>query len=115
MAAYQETKIHGTRDFPYIVYPVHVPERLNGFPHHWHDEMEIIYVSEGAVSVSLRNEEYILDEGDIVLVHPQTIHAIKQYRDHSARYFNILFRFSMLESGSKDICREKYFQPIYDL
>ena len=114
MAAYQETKIHGTRDFPYIVYPVHVPERLNGFPHHWHDEMEIIYVSEGAVSVSLRNEEYILDEGDIVLVHPQTIHAIKQYRDHSARYFNILFRFSMLESGSKDICREKYFQPIYD-
>ena len=114
MAAYQETKIHGTRDFPYIVYPVHVPERLNGFPHHWHDEMEIIYVSEGAVSVSLRNEEYILDKGDIVLVHPQTIHAIKQYRDHSARYYNILFRFSMLESGSKDICREKYFQPIYD-
>ncbi len=114
MAAYLETKLHGTPGFPYVVYPVHVPERLNGFPHHWHEEMEIIYVCEGEVSVSLRNSEYVMKSSDIMLVHPQTIHAIKQYNDSSARYFNILFRFSLLESGPKDICREKYLEPIYN-
>ena len=113
MAAYQETKVHGTHGFPYIVYPVRLPERMIDFPHHWHEEAEIIYVTDGKLLVSVLNSEYIIENGDIVLIHPQTIHAIRQYEDCSARYYNILFRFSMLESGAEDTCREKYFEPIY--
>lgn len=113
MPAYLETKLHGTHGFPYIVYPGILPEYISGIPHHWHEEMEIIYVTEGAVSVSVRTTEYVLNAGDMVLVHPQTIHSIKQHNDCSARYFNILFRFSMLESGPDDTCREKYLDPIY--
>ena len=113
MPAYQETKVHGTRGFPYIVYPGILPEYISGIPHHWHEEMEIIYADEGVVSVSVRNTEYILTAGDMILVHPQTIHSIRQHGDHSARYYNILFRFSMLESGADDTCREKYLDPIY--
>ena len=113
MSAYQEIKVHGTHGFPYIVYPGILPERTSGVPHHWHEEMEIIYLEQGKLSVSVRNTEYVLDGSDILLIHPQTIHAIRQYEDHSARYFNILFRFSMLESGTDDTCREKYLEPIY--
>lgn len=113
MAAYQEAKVHGTHGFPYIVYPVRLPERMIDFPHHWHEEAEIIYVTDGKLLVSVLNSEYIIENGDIVLIHPQTIHAIRQYEDCSARYYNILFRFSMLESGAEDTCREKYFEPIY--
>lgn len=113
MSAYHETKVHGTHGFPYIVYPAMIPDYHSGIPHHWHEEMEIIYVTEGCVSVSVRNSEYVLNPRDIVLVHPQTIHAIRQYDDNPALYFNILFRFSMLESGADDTCREKYLDPIY--
>ena len=112
MSAYQETKIHGTHAFPYVVYMGLLPEYISGFPFHWHEEMEIIVVHEGVVDVTVRNTEYVAHSGDLVLIQPQVIHAIKQHGDEKALYFNILFRVSMLESGSDDICREKYLEPL---
>ena len=113
MSAYRETKLHGTHGFPYIVYLGIIPEYTGGVALHWHEEMEIIYVTEGTVQVSVRQSDHVLSNGDIVLVHPQTIHAIRQYGESSARYYNILFRFSLLENGAEDTCREKYLDPIY--
>ena len=63
MSVYQETKIHGTPGFPYIVYLGILPEHINGIPHHWHEEMEIIYVTDGMISVSVGNNEYALSCG----------------------------------------------------
>ena len=114
MSAYHETKIHGTHAFPYVVYWGLLPDSLSGFPLHWHEEMEIIYVEEGSVSILVRNTEYIVKGGEFVLIHPQAIHAIRQHDDCRGFYFNILFRFSMLESGAEDICRKKYLDPIYN-
>ena len=89
MSAYRETKLHGTHGFPYIVYLGIIPEYTGGVALHWHEEMEIIYVTEGTVQVSVRQSDHVLSNGDIVLVHPQTIHAIRQYGESSARYYNI--------------------------
>lgn len=114
MSAYQETKIHGTHAFPYVVYQGLLPDWLSDFPLHWHEEMEIIYVEEGSVSILVRNAEYIVHSGEFVLIHPQTIHAIRQDEDIRGFYHNILFRFSMLESGADDLCRKKYLEPIYN-
>ena len=54
MPAFHETKVHGTHGFPYIVYPGILPEYISGIPHHWHEEMEIIYVTEGTVIIEDR-------------------------------------------------------------
>ena len=113
MPAFHETKVHGTHGFPYIVYPGMIPECRVAMPHHWHEEMEIVYVTQGPLIVTVRNAEYTLQTGDIVLIHPQTIHAIRRCDDYAARYYTILFRFSMLESGADDTCREKYLEPIH--
>lgn len=113
MSAYQETKVHGTHDFPFAVYRGLVPEWLSDFPLHWHEEMEIIYVEKGCVSISVRNSEYLVREGEFVLIHPQAIHAIRQHEEDRGFYHNILFRLSMLESGVDDLCRKKYLEPIY--
>ncbi len=113
MSVYQETKVHGTPSFPFAVYWGLIPDWLSGFPLHWHEEMEIISVREGSVNISVGNNEYTVNSGEFLLIHPQMIHAIKQHEDSRGLYVNILFRFSMLESGSNDICREKYLEPIY--
>ncbi len=114
MSAYLETKMHGKTDFPFIVYYSILPEELNGFPLHWHEEMEIIYVIEGQISLTIQSNEYILSKNEIALIHPQSIHAIRQFKQTHAIYFNILFRFSMLSGGSENICRKKYLEPIYN-
>ena len=108
-----EKKQHGKLTFPYTVYGGRLPEWLSEFPLHWHDEMEIIHVAEGSMVVSIQNEEIILYEGDLAFVQPQLVHSIRQHDDNKARYFNILFRFSLLETNERDLCYEKYFLPIY--
>ena len=113
MSVYQETKVHGTPSFPFAVYWGLIPDWLSGFPLHWHEEMEIICVREGSIGVSVGNNDYTVNSGELLLIHPQMIHAIKQHKDRRGLYVNILFRFSMLESGSDDICRKKYLEPIY--
>ena len=113
MLAMHETKVHGKLSFPYALYGVIHSERLCGFPLHWHDEMEIIYVTDGVMSVTVQNDDYILSEGDMVLVQPQVFHSINQNDDYKAEYYNILFRFSLLESGKRDLCLNKYLEPIY--
>ena len=51
MSAIHETKVHGRKNFPYTIYGCRLPEMFTGFPLHWHDEMEIIYVFSGSVII----------------------------------------------------------------
>lgn len=111
MLAIHENKQHGKLTFPYTVYGGRLPEWLSEFPLHWHDEMEIIYVLSGSVTVGIQNEEFLIKAGETALIQPQFVHSIRQDGEKSAVYFNILFRLSMLDSG--DVCMEKYLYPIY--
>lgn len=113
MSAYYETKIHGSRDFPYAIYKAVLPKFFSSYPLHWHEELEIIYVKKGKICVTVENNDIIAGEGELAVIHPQTIHSIKQYNDEKAVYYNVLFRLSLLESTGGDICRSKYLEPIY--
>ena len=42
-AEYQETKQHGSRLFPFNIYPCTIPLDFPVVYHHWHKEMEQIY------------------------------------------------------------------------
>ena len=37
-----ETKTHGTAAFPFTVYRGIIPDLIQSFPLHWHDEFELI-------------------------------------------------------------------------
>jgi hypothetical protein len=102
MEAYLETKMHGKPSFPFIVYHSVLPKDMKGFPLHWHEEMEIIYVIEGNINITIQNNEYTVHKNEIALIAPESIHSIRQHNDEHAVYFNILFRFSMLSGGEED-------------
>ncbi|MBQ8833437.1 MAG: helix-turn-helix domain-containing protein [Oscillospiraceae bacterium] len=103
-----ETKIHGTLDFPYIVYHGKIPEYIQSFPRHWHDEAELIYAVSGQLRVCVWSESFHISAGDIVIVLPHAIHSIEQVGSESAEYYNIVFDFSIF---GKDACYEKYVRP----
>ena len=103
-----ETKIHGTIDFPYIVYPGKIPEYITSFPPHWHEEAEFILVTSGRMKVIVWSEGSVLYPGDIVIVMPHSIHSIEQVGTESAAYYNIIFNFSIL---GDDTCADKYLKP----
>lgn len=109
-----ETKTHGKLSFPYIVYRGIIPEYIRSYPLHWHDEMEIIYVTEGMGSVTVQTSKYTLSAGDMIILLPQIVHSIEQLGNKKMEYFNILFQFSLLGDRANDICHEKYFKPFYE-
>lgn len=103
-----ETKIHGTVDFPYIVYPGRIPEYITSYPQHWHEEAELIYVTGGHLKVTVWSEAFQLRAGDIVIVLPHAIHSLEQIGDESGEYYNIVFDFSIF---GKDAGYDKYLKP----
>lgn len=103
-----ETKIHGTVDFPYIVYPGRIPEYITSYPRHWHEEAELIYVTGGQLRVTVWSEAFSPRSGDIVIVLPHAIHSIEQIGSERAEYYNIVFDFSIF---GKDAGYDKYLKP----
>jgi AraC-like DNA-binding protein len=46
----------------------------NGFPVHWHQEMEIVYVLEGRMRIGINDELYALEAGDVLFVGSCELH-----------------------------------------
>lgn len=114
MNGIHETKLHGKRTFPYTVYRGVMPEYLRTFPLHWHDEMELIPVTGGQGIITVQQQRLTVRAGDLLLIPPQVVHSMEQLGDHEMEYYNILFRFSLLENSQQDSCYEKYLKPLYD-
>lgn len=108
-----ETKTHGKLTFPYMVYRGQLPEYIQNFPVHWHKEMEIIYVVNGQGTVTVQTTKYSLCEGDIIIIQPETLHAIEQLENCHMEYFNILFDFNLLESDTSH-CYLNFLKPLYE-
>ena len=54
-------------------------------PAHWHEHLEIVYVTGGAITASINDGSYELKKGDIFLVNSNDIHYTYTHED--ARYF----------------------------
>ncbi len=108
-----EAKTHGQLSFPYTVYKGNIPAFFPSYPLHWHDEMELIYISGGQGMITIQSHSYLVKTDDMIIVPPQMIHSIEQYADSQMAYFNILFQFSLLHYSVNDACYEKYFKPLY--
>ena len=112
--AFKETKVHGRLDFPFAVYRGDIPDWFRGFPLHWHKEFEIIYVEKGTGKVTVESSNLTVETGDIVLVPCDSVHEIRQIEDEKFVYYNILFKFSLLEENEQSFLYKKYFSPLED-
>lgn len=111
---FQEIKKHGTSSFPFMIYDGKMPDYQSSYPLHWHEEMEIIFVVSGIGTATVNYTSYNLKEGDILLIRPHDIHSNCQYKDYKWEYFNILFRFSILEDKLPNLSYDKHFKPLIE-
>lgn len=49
---------------------------IGSVPLHWHQCLELLYISEGSVTITVKNASYRLKEDDIILFHPYEVHAL---------------------------------------
>ena len=62
----KENRPHGTPENPFSQYHISDVKRAFQIPVHWHDELEIIYVKQGRLHVTISGENYIGSPKDCI-------------------------------------------------
>ena len=107
----QETKHHGEVRFPFNIYPCTIPGDFRQVAVHWQDSMELVYIKRGSGLVQTGAQVCTAQSGDIFVLTPGTLHAIRQTERCTMEYENIIFDVELL-GGAEDLCAEKYLLPL---
>ena len=75
-ASRREKRLHGTAAFPFQIYP-RGPKDSLFIPYHWHPELEIITVTEGEVGLTIAENQYVGQKGDVFFVDVEQLHEIR--------------------------------------
>ncbi len=107
----KENKPHGTKDDPFSTYHIWNSGRSFQIPVHWHDELEIIYVKSGCLTVNISGESYIGKPGDAFVVSPGNLHLMGT-QTGAADYFTFLFPLKYISFRSDDLLDESLLEPL---
>ena len=89
---YHEKKRHTEDQFPYNTYLCTIPDDFTEVPVHWHEEAELIVIQKGSGTVLVDLTHYHVTAGDIIIVLPEHLHAIREISGQKMEYENIIFR-----------------------
>lgn len=107
----KENKPHGTKDDPFSTYHIKNGGRSFQIPVHWHDELEIIYVKSGFLTVSISGENYIGTPGDAFVVSPGNLHFMGS-QTGTVDYFTFLFPVEYISFCINDMLDDKLLKPL---
>lgn len=101
---------HGTAAFPVACYYDDLIREEVIW--HWHEELELILVSEGIALVIVGSEKYTITEGNGIYINSGVLHAAYAKDTKTCRFHSIVFH-PRLVGGSRDsIFWQKYLQPL---
>lgn len=110
----QEIKKHGRPDFLFNIYPCTIPMDFAEVPVHWHDDVEFISVRKGCGIVELDFTPHTVVAGDLILIRPSQLHAIKPLDGYTMEYENIMLNPGFFLSYQLDACTQEYFIPFIE-
>ena len=82
-------------------------------PIHFHRNLELIYVDEGSATVTVTNENHILNKGQCILVFPYRLHSLNIPKD--ANVWVITFLQDYVKAFYKPMARKRAINPVFDL
>jgi len=107
----KENRPHGTKEYPYTQYFIHNPKRAFHIPVHWHDEVEIIYVKKGFITVYIGDETFSAKAGDLFFVNSGELHFMGS-DDMGVEYYTLLFPWTFLSFQVEDTLENEFFLPL---
>lgn len=108
----KESNSHGDFLLPLSYYYCLLPEDFSILPMHWHEEMEMTYITKGCCLYEIELESYLLEEGDLLFIQPCHLHTIKYTGTVPAVTQSFVFQLGMLQSFQTDASSIKFFMPL---
>lgn len=86
---------------------------MEDIPWHWHEELEYCYIIKGKCIFCLPDNEFMLYEGDAVLINANCLHKIQRI-DYKTEvvYHTHQFRKELMEGDIGSIFKSKYVDPL---
>lgn len=69
-----EKKIYNEDSPAQLFIEYRMEEGLYFWPH-WHEEIEILYVTEGSAKITLEQQEYLLEKGSMMIINSNELHS----------------------------------------
>lgn len=107
----RENRTHGTKEYAYTQYAIHDVERAFQVPVHWHREVEIIYIEQGVLQISIGGQQYEGNAGDVFFVPPGELHLMGS-EDLHVKYCAILFPLRFISFQTEDFLEEQLLGPL---
>ena len=100
--------------FPIIINTHSRLSESAAMPRHysWHEQLEVLYITEGRAVCECNFTRYVCNKGDIVVINPCETHVV-EYLDCPCYYLCLMVS-PTLYSGRGDISGVKYIQPMSD-
>lgn len=111
----KEPVSHGTAEFPLQLYK-DVIYRKAGlvFYNHWHEEAEILFVTEGELELVINDISIYAKRGTVVLIPPNLLHAAYQSTARKGSFSSIVFHPDFITSKNNDKIQKEQLTPFLD-
>ena len=107
----KELQLHGTLEFPCAGYSTrYTGQQGDGIPWHWHEELELLYVQEGALEWRTASETVLFRTGDLFAVNSNMLHAGRAPDFCELR--SLVFHPSLLTGGEHSVFARRYIDPL---
>ena len=103
---------HGDFILPFSLYKGNIDESFPYVPIHWHEEVEIIFISSGTCNYKLDLSTFIVNEGDILIIGSQKLHSLSRISEKNLKWVSFVFNMDMIKSLNSDGALLKYISPI---
>ncbi len=109
--SFKELKKPGTSKYPFEKFDIISDQTRQFATNHWHDEIEIVYVTNGCINITINSKEFIGKSGDIFIVNSGEMHEI--YGSGTPlEYCAFVFDFDMLTFRKDDFAQQNYIEPM---
>ncbi|MBR4027355.1 MAG: helix-turn-helix transcriptional regulator [Lachnospiraceae bacterium] len=111
----KENKPHGTKEYPYTQYFIRRMYKTSKtafhIPVHWHEELEIVYVKAGKLTICIGEELFHAGIGDVFFVNSGELHFMES-DDMSVEYYTLLFPLKFISFQTEDLLEQEVLQPL---
>lgn len=111
-SVFKEIRAHGTQSFPCAAYRTHSVGEGTLVKHHWHDEAELLYFSNGGFRLEINMESFSIRSECFYFINPGELHSIITETSDSHWEDAVVFSPGILSFDSYDEAQIHLVKPI---
>lgn len=108
----QDMTTHGSIGFPLAVHYTVLNKNVLGYiDWHWHEELQLCYVEEGAVCFWVNEISYVIHSGEGIFINSNLLHQARPYKNPESSYFCVNVKKDMLACTPGSLVESRYVLP----